>query len=85
MYILHVKRSDKILPWHWNCAIGWWGQGQHNKLCLVRALIPQIRLISHSKKLYTLIFYSYTIPICLASIFHKTRVVKISCEYRCHG
>ena len=34
----HVKLSDKIMPQHWNCAIGWWSQGQPNKLCLVRAL-----------------------------------------------
>ena len=32
----------------WNCAIGWWGQGQHNKLCLVKALIPRIRPSKHS-------------------------------------
>ena len=44
----YVKRLDKILPWHWNCAIGWWGQGQHNKLRLVRALIPRIRPSKHS-------------------------------------
>ena len=48
----HVKRSDKILPQHWNCAIGWWGQGQHNKLCIVKALIPRIRPSKHSNKIY---------------------------------
>ena len=31
------------MPYHWNCAIGWWGQGQHNKPCLVKALISRIR------------------------------------------
>ena len=31
-----------------SATIGWWGQGQHNKLCFVRALIPQIRPINHS-------------------------------------
>ena len=32
------------------CAIGWWGQGQHNKLCLVKALIPRIHLSKHWTK-----------------------------------
>ena len=30
----HVKLSDKILPSHWNCAIGWWGSGPAQQVML---------------------------------------------------
>ena len=61
------------------------GSGPAQQAMLSEGSDPAIPPYQPLEKLYTIIFYSYTIPICLASIFHKTRFVKISSEYQCHG
>ena len=38
-YIKEIQTFVDVSILH--CAIGWWGQGQHNKLCLVLTLPHQ--------------------------------------------
>ena len=42
----HVKLMIK----HWNGAVGWWGQGQHDKLSLAQAPILQSAQYNYNPK-----------------------------------